>query len=181
MKRKGRILGAEEIERGLGAVTKRLDDLRVSWALIGGVAMQLYGSRRLTADVDLVVDRARPEALSGRVGRLSFGGLRGKVSGVPVDLVERDDEYAELYEEALGRARTIDGRRVVEPAHLAAIKMAAARPKDEDDLRFLMTEVLDGVGRTVARRIVCRYLGTYAAREWDASVVEAFWRRKVGR
>jgi hypothetical protein len=149
-----------------------------SVALVGGLALQHLGSDRLTGDVDFVSDLV-PGGFEGKP--LSFGGKSGfGPSGVPVDLIVRDDEYAALYREALEKSRfsrTLE-MSVVRPEYLTAMKMAAGRPKDEIDLLFLLTS--DKVNLPVAREIVLQHLGVYAAREFDAILLEAQWRKSRG-
>lgn len=141
-------------------------------ALIGGLAMQLYGSDRLTADVDFVADGPLPLR---DAKPLSFGGVRGYTSnGVLVDIVVRDDAYAKLYADALAKAIVIDGLPVVQAEHLAAMKLAAGRPKDDLDLEYLIMSD-EPINRAAAREIISRYLGEYAARDFDSIVAEAEW------
>lgn len=180
-RKKGQLLGLDEVEAAFSEMVEILGS--EGYALCGGLAMQLYGSRRLTADVDFIVEKAAPEMLPHYERKLSFGGVSGRSSNdVPVDLIERDDDYAALYEAALEHTTKIDRRVVVKPEFLAAMKLAAGRPKDEEDLRFLLTEVLrSDRQRMEGRRIVKRYLGAYAAAEWDSMLAEALWRKRANR
>lgn len=144
-------------------------------ALIGGLAMQHYGSPRLTGDVDVVVTRPI-EGLTS-IGLLTFGGYKAVTStDVPVDVVLRDDDYAELYSEALNTAVTMEAgpMRIVRPEYLAVMKMEAGRKRDDADLEFLITEAVIDVPKT--REVVLRHLGRYAAREFTALVDETLWR-----
>lgn len=142
-------------------------------ALIGGLAMQHYGSDRLTADVDFVVDRLLPGLK--HVGFLSFGGEAVEApNGVPVDLVLRDDDYQALYAEALDHAtrfgEVLPGTdvRIVAPAYLAAMKMVAGRGKDEADLLWLVTS--GRINTADTRKIIRKHLGPYGADEFDSQV-----------
>jgi hypothetical protein len=160
------------------AAIARDEGVRV--ALLGGYALQLYGSPRLTGDIDVVADDAIDALPEGKA--LSFGGFQTFApNGVPVDLVLRDDDYAALYEEALARAAEIPEAPmpVVQPEYLAAMKMVAGRARDAADLEWLV--VSDAADLVETRRIVRRHLGPYAAQEFDRIVEEARWKASRGR
>lgn len=150
------------------------EDVRI--ILIGGFAMVHYGSDRLTGDVDFAAT-AVPGGLPGGPP-LSFGGIHTtSPSGVPVDLVVRDDDYRSLYEEAIERAVLVPELPValVSAAHLAAMKMVAARDRDTLDLEFLIrTGALD---LPATRAVIRAHLGAYAADEFDRLVDEVEWKR----
>lgn len=152
-------------------------------ALLGGMAMQIYGSDRLTGDIDFVADAVLADLPKGKP--LSFGGEQTRTrSGVPVDLIVRDDEFQRLYEDALSSAPKLRGPgplagiRIVSPEYLAAMKMLAGRRRDHDDLEFLILHKLDTVK---ARKIIAKHLGPFAAREFDANVLETRWAAKRER
>ena len=155
----------------------RLEGVKV--VVIGGVAMMVYGSDRMTKDVDVAtVDEYLAELTPIR--QLTFGGFVGRTpGGREVDLVVRSDDYRDLYEEAVSLAGD-EGLPllVVSPEHLLALKMAAGRGKDELDVKFLL-----GSGRvdyTAARWIVKKYLGEYAARVLDSLRDEVEWTKSRG-
>ncbi len=177
--RKGarRLLGEDEIERGLREVGESAARRGVRVLLVGGVALYHYGSERLTADLDVVSDVLPPDELP-RGGRLTIGGVRTSTpSGVPVDWIVRDDDpaYAAVFEEALQHGRRVEGIPipVVSPEYLAAMKLIGGRPKDDLDLAMLLQAGVVDVPR--AREIIKRLLGTYAAQAFDACVSEAEW------
>lgn len=144
-------------------------------ALVGGVAMSVYGSDRLTKDIDIA---CRDECLPGmkKIKELSFGGFSAKSpAGHPVNIIVRNDAYQSLYVAAIENAHD-EGLAlpVVSPEYLAALKMAAARDKDMLDLEILFhLKVLD-IKKT--RSIIKQYLGEYASREWDSLVAEFEWK-----
>lgn len=157
----------------IAAVAER-EGIRV--VLIGGLALQHYGSDRLTGDVDFAAE-AILSALPGGPA-LSFGGVQTETSeGVPVDLVVRDDDYRALYEEAIVNAVRVEdlATPIVTPEYLAAMKMAAARDRDEIDLQFLLRNRVVDIPK--ARKIVHRHLGPFAAQEFDRVVEEVEWKR----
>jgi hypothetical protein len=155
-------------------------DERVQVALIGGYAMQLYGSDRLTGDVDVAAYEPIEELPVGK--SLSFGGFQTKApNGAPVDIVIRDDEYAPLYEEVISKAiRTrLAAMPVARAEYIAAMKMAAWRGKDDLDLQWLIAN--KKINERKTRKIIAKYLGLYAADEFDRLVDEVRWKVSRGR
>lgn len=153
------------------AVLAREQGLAV--ALVGGYALQHYGSPRLTGDVDFCIEGN----LTGlrRVAALTFGGKQVTASnGVTVDLIERDDDYAELYADALSKAKRMHGAKapVVSIDHILAMKLQAQRPKDIADLAFIISSGQLNIKR--ARRIVRDFVGgEYAVRDLDDMIRHA--------
>lgn len=170
-----------ELSAALREVARAAHD-RGRIALAGGVAMQLYGSSRLTADLDVLCECE----LTGltEVGRLSFGGQKlVSANGVPVDVIIRNDEMAALYEAALESAQHIagvDDAKVVRPEYLVAMKMWAGRAdKDIPDIQHLLASGaadMDG-----ASKVVRRYLGVYAVKELASMRDEIEWLKASGR
>ena len=165
-----KFLDASDITRAIREVRQLSRDVM----LAGGAAMQIYGSDRLTKDVDFVTTGPIPGL--PEEGRLSFGGYRSHTAtGVPVDVIIRSDDYAGLYEEALATAtRDPDlDVPVVAPEYLAAMKMAAGRVKDEEDLRSL---ILSGnLDLAKAETVIRNWLGRYGLSSFRAFVDEARW------
>lgn len=173
---KVQFLDRAEIERGLAEVAELAKAQGIGIALIGGVALQLLGSMRFTKDIDFIV--GQPLEGVRQTGVLGFGGIKATTaSGVPVDLVIRDDDYRVLYETAVERATAVRGVPVpVVPAeYLIAMKMVAGRPKDDADLEFLIADA--NVDRARARAVIKEHLGPYAADEFDRYCDEVEWRR----
>ncbi len=114
----------------------------IEWALAGGIAMHLYGSPRLTKDVDIIASNHL--SLTPQHS-LSFGGssynLQVGKYNVQIDWIVRSDGYRELYRNALKEAiRLPNGLRVVTPEWLAILKFNAGRQKDLDDIVFLLKQ-----------------------------------------
>ncbi len=81
----------------VGAIARAAD---VDVIVIGGYAMQHYGSDRLTCDVDFAVSAPLAALPKGQL--LKFGGVRTVApSGVPIDVILRRDAYARLYTAAV--------------------------------------------------------------------------------
>ena len=181
-----KFLDRDDIEKGLDEVTRLAGEQHVDVALCGGVAMQFFGSDRMTKDLDFVASNI----LSGiRMTKpLSFGGAKGfTTSGVPVDMIVRQDDFRSLYEEALERSQPINldqlsfdfetkiAVRLVLPEYLAAMKLAAGRVKDEEDLRCL---IRIGLVHELLEKIVKKHLGAFALKELRSHTDEMEWRMK---
>lgn len=164
-----------ELQEAIEWVNELAEAAQVKVALGGGLAMQLYGSDRLTSDVDIIAERDVPGM--EEIGRLSFGGqkARGK-GGVPTDIIVREDEVAPLYEDALQASHRVEGMvvRVVQPEFLAVMKLWAGREdKDIPDVKFLIREEL--IDLPLTRKLMKKYLGIYAVKDFDSLVREVAW------
>jgi hypothetical protein len=177
-----RFLAPETLDEAVRELAVLAHANHVSIALIGGYALQLYGSSRLTGDVDVVADALIRGLPTGKP--LSFGGVQTAApNGVPVDLVLRDDDYRALYDEALENAVELDTPlRVVRLEYIVAMKMVAGRARDEADLEWIILESDIGRGRlSAARSIIHRHLGPYAVREFDRLVDQVEWQASRSR
>lgn len=169
-----KFLSIEQLEKAVDEVTRVFEQFHGSLpVLIGGFALQLYGSDRLTTDVDFIAEEESYEGEFELRGYLAFGGVGVVTSeGVPVDLVVREDEYAALYLAAAEDAIEVDGisAPVARLEYLAAMKMAAGRGKDMLDLEFIAGS--DELNRAETREIIDKYLGLYAAKAFDRILEE---------
>lgn len=114
----------------------------IEWAVAGGLAMHIYGSPRLTKDVDIIASQHL--SLTPH-HRLTFGGgsytLQISKYAVQVDWIVRNDGYQKYYQAALKEAVILpNGLRVVLPAWLVILKLNAGRQKDFDDIVFLLKQ-----------------------------------------
>lgn len=113
----------------------------VSWALVGGLAMHLYGSDRLTKDVDIIADSLLN--ISPILGHLKQGGVRYEVETgdkkVSVDWIIRRDEAKKYYDEALKDSVLLEGIPIILPEWLVIMKYIAGRFKDQEDAVFLLS------------------------------------------
>jgi len=145
------------------------------FALIGGVAMQVYGSDRFTTDVDVAADT--DEIPLTVVRPIKFGGKRFKLHDTPIDVIVRSDEYADLYRDALENAVELStGVLVVSAEHLAVIKFAAGRAKDREDLHWLLAN--DKIDVTRTKNLTYRFMGRFGADEFEKLLDEADVRRR---
>ena len=134
-----------DTETGLAALDKIAETAKkqdVEWALVGGVAMHLYGSSRLTKDVDVIAS-AVLDLDSER--NLGFGGKRYQVKigkkEIPVDWIVRNDTARKFYERALKQAHKLsNGLPIITPEWMMILKYIAGRFKDQQDAVFLLKQ-----------------------------------------
>jgi hypothetical protein len=128
----------------------------IEWALAGGLAMHLYGSQRLTKDVDIIA--SKDLSLTPKY-TLSFGGSSytlqvGKYE-IPIDWIVRNDGYELFYQAALKQAIKLpNGLRLITPEWLVILKFNAGRQKDLDDIVFLLKQQKLVDRPTVKRKVV---------------------------
>jgi hypothetical protein len=108
----------------------------VQAAICGGYAMQLFGSDRMTNDLDFIASDRLPTA---NFDTLTFGGFKYRIKGVKIDWIVRDDEQEAVYQTALReRTRLKNGLPIIRPEWMALIKLLARRTKDHSDLMYLL-------------------------------------------
>jgi hypothetical protein len=158
----------------LAALAKVLRARKIRWYVFGAQAAIVYGSPRMTMDVDVTVavpaEGVRPlvEELLGagftsRVDDLEAFFTRSRVvplvhqrTRMPLDLVVARDSLEMAF---LERARLIDVGRlkvpIITPEDLVIAKLFAGRPRDLEDVRA----VLGTMGSSMDLRYVRNLLG----------------------
>ncbi len=115
----------------------------IVWALVGGLAMHLYGSDRLTKDVDVIADKLLNLPSGNILGHLKQGGVRYLIetaeTKVMVDWILRRDEAKKYYDQALKDAVRLEGIPIISPEWLVILKYIAGRFKDQEDAIFLLS------------------------------------------
>ena len=119
------------------------EENNIEWALVGGLAMILYGSDRLTKDIDVIAERLLPVPQEQIVGKLVQGGERfltpTNKKPVAIDWIIRNDEFKTLFDQALKETVKIKGIPVLTPEWLVILKFIAGRFKDQEDAVFLLS------------------------------------------
>ena len=122
-------------------VAKLADENNIDWALAGGLAVILYGSDRLTKDVDIIASKTLPLENDGI---LVQGGERYSIKTsnkiVVVDWITRSDEAKKFYERALKDAVMMQETPILTPEWLVILKYIAGRFKDQEDGVFLLKQ-----------------------------------------
>jgi hypothetical protein len=155
---RGRRRSAEpRLEDAIGALARALRSARASWAVIGGIAVIARGVHRMTTDVDAVIrgDQFQVETLIELLGR---HGITPRIanaaefaranqvllleheSGVKVDL---SFGWTGFEHEAIAASSRTKFGDVVAPMvsaeDLVIFKAMAARPRDLEDAKALLT------------------------------------------
>ena len=137
------VIDTESASQAVEMISRLAEENGVDWALVGGLAMNLYGSDRLTKDIDVIADKLLPIEQSQIVGKLKQGGERfnaetGKTV-VSVDWIIRNDVFKSMFNEALKSAVKINDVPVLTPEWLVILKFIAGRFKDQEDAVFLLS------------------------------------------
>jgi hypothetical protein len=149
--------GERSIEAALGALSTALGSTGVGWMVIGGIAVIARGVRRMTTDIDAVVqgDAISVEALVATLGKqrivprvdraIEFAEanlvllLRHEPSHVDLDV---SLAWTTFEIEAIAACETTVYGKVVAPMaraeDLVILKAMAARPKDIEDASALL-------------------------------------------
>lgn len=135
------LLDDESAMETIETVAKLAEENDIDWALAGGLAVILYGSDRLTKDVDIIASKKLPLK---NEGLLVQGGERYIVQtgkrAVAVDWITRKDEAKRFYQEALKDAVKIEDTPILTPEWLVILKYIAGRFKDQEDCVFLLSQ-----------------------------------------
>ncbi len=157
-------LDEESAKEAITAVADLAAENGISWALAGGVAMILYGSDRLTKDVDIVAARLLPEKFKV-AGALRQGGQRYSVEttkrAISVDWIIRNDGFRAMFQEALSEAVSIGEIPVLTPEWLVILKFIAGRFKDQEDAVFLLSRK-NLVDRRIIKEKIIKHVGRNA-------------------
>ena len=134
------LLDAESASEAVESVGILADEHGVDWALVGGLALALYGSDRNTKDVDIIANKVLPIP---RKGLLRQGGERYEIQTskrtVFVDWILRRDEFKKLFQTALSEATRVSNLPILTPEWLVILKFIAGRFKDQEDAVFLLS------------------------------------------
>ena len=135
------LLDDESAMETIETVGKLANENNIDWALAGGLAVVLYGSDRLTKDVDIIASKKLPLKNDGV---LVQGGERYNIRTakreVAVDWITRKDEAKRFYEEALKDAVMIQETPILTPEWLVILKYIGGRFKDQEDGVFLLSK-----------------------------------------
>jgi hypothetical protein len=136
-------LDEESAKQAIEKVGTLAEENGIEWALVGGLAMSLYGSDRLTKDIDIIASARLPVPQMQIAGKLRQGGERYLTptdkKTVAVDWIIRRDEFKKLFEQALKETVKIKGVPVLTPEWLVILKFIAGRFKDQEDGVFLLS------------------------------------------
>ena len=156
------LLDDESATEAIRIVAKIAETNDVSWALVGGLAMAIYGSDRNTKDIDIIANKLLP--LENK-GLLRQGGERYLIKThkkeVAVDWIIRKDEFKKLFQVALDEAVKIKDVPILTPEWLVILKFIAGRFKDQEDAVFLLSRK-NLVNRNFIKSHIVRVVGATA-------------------
>lgn len=156
------LLDTESAKEAIVAVAELAAANDVEWALVGGIAVALYGGDRNTKDVDAIADKLLPLRSEGK---LRQGGERYSIRAakreVFVDWILRNDSFKKLFQIALSEAVTINGVPVLTPEWLVILKFIAGRFKDQEDAVFLLSRK-GLVDRKLIKEMIIRHVSREA-------------------
>lgn len=134
------LLDEQSAVEAIEAVAEIAEANGVDWALVGGLAMALYGSDRTTKDIDIIADNLLPLE---KIGKLLQGGERYLIktnkNEVVVDWITRNDVFKSMFNQALNESVKINDVPVLTPEWLVILKFIAGRFKDQEDAVFLLS------------------------------------------
>ena len=137
------VIDTDSASQAVEIISRLAKENGVDWALVGGLAMNLYGSDRLTKDIDVIADKLLPIEQSKIVGKLKQGGERFNAETdktvVSIDWIIRNDVFKSMFNKALKSAIKINEVPVLTPEWLVILKFIAGRFKDQEDAVFLLS------------------------------------------
>lgn len=140
-RQRNKMLDDESAMEAIAKVGELAAKENIDWALVGGVAMAMYDSPRLTKDVDIIaVKRLNLKP----VGQLLQGGecyqIQISKRKVEVDWIVRQDDAKVFYQRALADAIKLEDLPIITPEWLVILKYIAGRFKDQEDAVYLLRQ-----------------------------------------
>jgi hypothetical protein len=176
-----------------------LSELDVDWYLFGAQAASLYGSPRVTADVDVTIRLGRLDVAS-LVQALTVAGFEPRVddddfiartrvvpivhraTGIPADLVIAGPGLEDLFFE---RAGTVDFLGLDVPVAAAedivVMKLLAGRPKDIEDVEGILAARADRMDIALVRDTISMLEQALDQRDLSPAFEQALARSRPGR
>lgn len=159
------LISGDDALQAIAIVRKMASENDIDWAVCGGIAMAIYGSPRLTKDIDIIASKRLPLGKERIIGQLKQGGEHFIVATenreVPIDWILRNDDFKAFFRAALEDAVTIDGIPILTPEWLVVLKFIAGRFKDQEDAVFLLREK-NLVDRRKIRELIIKVFGENA-------------------
>ena len=159
------LISGDDALQAIDIVRKMAIENDIDWAVCGGIAMAIYGSPRLTKDVDIIASKRLPLKKDRIIGHLKQGGehfiVETATREVPIDWILRNDDFKAFYHEALKDAVMIDKIPILTPEWLVILKFIAGRFKDQEDAVYLLREK-DLVNRDKIRELITKIFGANA-------------------
>ncbi len=159
------LISGDDALQAIDIVRQMAVENDIDWAVCGGIAMAIYGSPRLTKDVDIIASKRLPLEKERIIGQLKQGGehfiIETENREVPIDWILRNDDFKAFYREALKDAVMIDRIPILTPEWLVILKFIAGRFKDQEDAVYLLREK-GLVNRDKIRDLITKVFGANA-------------------
>ena len=156
------LLDDESATEAIKTVAEISKTNNVSWALVGGLAMAIYGGDCKTKNIATIADKLLP--LKNQ-GKLRQGGERYLIKTnkkeVAVDWIIRNDEFKKLFQVALQEAVKISDVPILTPEWLVILKFIAGRFKDQEDAVYLLSKK-GLVNRKLVKEKIVNHVGATA-------------------
>ncbi len=140
-RQQNKMLDGDSAMEAIEIVGELAEKENIEWALVGGVAMAMYNSPRLTKDIDIIADKRlnlKP------FGKLLQGGecyqIQIEKRTVEVDWIVRQDNARIFYNRALADAIKLEDLPIITPEWLVILKYIAGRFKDQEDAVYLLRQ-----------------------------------------
>lgn len=137
----------DKVHRALRRLVERLEKVGLDYCIVGGLALNAHRYRRVTVDIDLLMDRRSFERFVRELGTFGYQRVSGRSrrfvewrSRVTLDILitglfPGDGKPKPLaFPSPPSVTRRIDGQRVVNLKTLVELKLAARRWKDFADV-----------------------------------------------
>jgi hypothetical protein len=144
------------VHKTLARITRRLDELGIPYAVVGGMALFFHGFRRFTEDVDILVTREGLKTIHDRLEGLGYlppftgsKNLRDTDTGVRIEFLVAGEYPGDglpkpvAFPDPAGTAVELENIRFLQLPHLLDLKLAsgmtgAGRHKDLGDVEELI-------------------------------------------
>ena len=157
-----------DLAEALHDVMALMRELRIKYALVGGLAAMVHGRARYTEDVDLVPEPGHEATLAGHPEVMRRHGFDPSCtwklyhrSGIGID-PWKDDHAAGIVTRAVRRKLGPKFAKVAEPHDLIAMKLRADRPQDDYDIsEIIKAQNIDEA--ILAERVTAKQLQHFRA------------------
>jgi predicted nucleotidyltransferase len=177
-------------ERLISKLARHLDRLRIPYMIIGGQAVLLYGTPRLTKDIDITlgisIERASdivgicksaklnilPENYTDFISKTFVLPVEDKTSGIRVDFIFSFTPYEKQAIERSNKVRI--GNISVKFASVEDViihKIFAGRARDMEDVKNMVLK-----NRKLNKRYIKKWLGAFDHASDDTKLTELFER-----
>jgi hypothetical protein len=164
--------GKDPVHQTMRRLAKRLEKAGISYAIVGGMAVNAHRYRRTTGDVDFLMNAAGFEEFRRRFTEKTYTGVRGRplrfrdrLSGVTIDILVTGlfpgsgKPGPIAYPDPEEASETIDRFRVVDLRTLIELKLAARRYRDFGDVVELIR--FNDLDESFGRRLHSSVRGDY--------------------